>query len=59
MLELIGDVSGSVDVSIWVGRDGFPMRLDFSDEKADVSMVFSELGETSFEIPGEDEITDL
>ncbi|WP_433698572.1 hypothetical protein [Nocardiopsis sp. CA-288880] len=59
VLELIGDVSGSVDVSIWVGRDGFPMRLDFSDEKADVSMVFSELGETSFEIPGEDEITDL
>ncbi|MFJ9557224.1 hypothetical protein ACIRPH_25720 [Nocardiopsis sp. NPDC101807] len=59
VLELIGDVSGSVDVSIWVGRDGFPMRLDFSDEKADVSMVFSELGQTSFEIPGEDEITDL
>ncbi|MEE2036089.1 hypothetical protein Q8791_02480 [Nocardiopsis sp. CT-R113] len=57
--ELIGDVSESVDVSIWIDGDGFPMRLDFSDEEADISMVFSALGETSFEIPGEDEITDL
>ncbi|MFE6388500.1 LolA-like protein [Nocardiopsis dassonvillei] len=56
--ELLGGVSGSVDVSVWVADDGFPMRLDFSDEEADISMVFSNLGETSFEMPAEDEITD-
>lgn len=59
VLELIGEVSDSVDVSIWIDRSGFPMRLDFSDEEADISMVFSDLGETSFEIPSEDEITDI
>nr|WP_160049987.1 hypothetical protein [Nocardiopsis sp. FR4] len=57
--DLLGGVEGTVDVSLWIDDSGFPMRLDFSDEKADISMVFSELGETSFEIPGEDEITDL
>jgi hypothetical protein len=55
--ELLGGVSGPVDVSVWVADDGFPMRLDFSDEEADISMVFSNLGETSFEMPAEDEIT--
>ncbi|WP_370462358.1 hypothetical protein [Nocardiopsis sp. FR6] len=57
--DLLGGVEGTVDVSLWIDDSGFPMRLDFSDEKADISMVFSKLGETSFEIPGEDEITDL
>jgi predicted small lipoprotein YifL len=56
--DLMGGVESSVDASLWIADDGFPMRLDFTDEEADVSMVFSKLGETSFEIPGEDEITD-
>lgn len=57
--ELLGGAEGAVDVSVWITDDGFPMRLDFSDEEADISMVFSDVNETTFEIPGEDEITDL
>lgn len=57
--ELMGGVSGTVDVSVWVADNGFPMRMDFSDEEAEISMVFSNLDETSFEMPAEDEITDL
>ncbi|MEV2275968.1 hypothetical protein AB0I72_10315 [Nocardiopsis sp. NPDC049922] len=58
--ELIGgSVEGSMNTSVWISEDGFPMRMDFSDDVSDVSMVFSALGETSFEMPAEDEITDL
>ncbi len=57
--ELMGGIEGTVEVSAWIADNGFPMRMEFSDDAADVSMVFSDLGETSFEIPGEDEITDL
>jgi hypothetical protein len=57
--ELMGGVSGTVDVSVWVADNGFPMRMDFSDEEAEISMVFSNLDETSFEMPSEDEITDM
>ncbi|OKI23850.1 hypothetical protein A6A08_00645 [Nocardiopsis sp. TSRI0078] len=54
-----GSIEGTVEVSAWIADDGFPMRMEFSDDVADVSMVFSDLGETSFEMPSEDEITDL
>lgn len=57
--DLLGGVKGTVDVAIWVTDDGFPMRLDVSDEEADVSMSFSDVNETVFEFPSEDEITDL
>ncbi|WP_231640832.1 hypothetical protein [Nocardiopsis sp. NRRL B-16309] len=57
--ELVGGVDDAMDVAIWISDDGFPMRMDFSDEVSDVSMVYSLLGETSFEMPAEDEITDL
>ncbi|WP_304453324.1 hypothetical protein [Nocardiopsis sp. YSL2] len=57
--ELVGGATGAMDVSIWVSDDGFPMRMDFSDDVSEISMVYSQLGETSFEMPSEDEITDL
>lgn len=56
---MLDGLEGSVDVSLWIADNGFPMRMDFSDDEADISLVFSAIGETSFEIPGEDEITDL
>ncbi|WP_121182376.1 hypothetical protein [Nocardiopsis sp. Huas11] len=57
--ELVGGATGAMDVSLWVSDDGFPMRMDFSDDVSSISMVYSQLGETSFEMPSEDEITDL
>ncbi|MFI6577708.1 hypothetical protein ACIBFB_18090 [Nocardiopsis sp. NPDC050513] len=57
--DLIGDTTGAMDVSIWIADDGFPMRMDFNDGAGELSMVFSALGETSFELPSEDEITDV
>lgn len=56
VLELIGSVSGTLDVSLWVADDGFPMRIDFSDDEADITMEFSEIGSTSFEMPSQDQI---
>lgn len=56
VLELTGPVSGTLDVSLWVADDGFPMRMDFSDDEADITMEFSEIDSTSFEIPAEDQI---
>ncbi|GAB2484549.1 hypothetical protein [Nocardiopsis aegyptia] len=57
--ELVGGATGAMDVAIWISDDGFPMRMDFSDEVSSISMVYSLLGETSFEMPAEEEITDL
>lgn len=60
MEDLVGgDVQGTMHVKIWADRDGFPMRMEFSDAEASMRMEFSDIGSTSFEIPGEDEITDL
>ncbi|MEU3306854.1 hypothetical protein ACWGSK_18965 [Nocardiopsis sp. NPDC055551] len=56
VIELLGSVSGTLDVSLAVSDDGFPMRIDFSDDQADVTMEFSEIGSTSFEIPAEEQI---
>lgn len=56
VLELIGSVSGTLDVSLWVADDGFPMRIDFSDDEAAITMEFSEIGTTSFEMPSDDQI---
>ena len=58
--ELLGgSVAGDLDVTLWIDADGFPMRMEFSDDEADVSMEFSDIGSTSFEIPAEDEIGPL
>jgi hypothetical protein len=57
--ELTNGMTGTIDVALWIADDGFPMRMDFQDDQADVSIVFSHVGETSFEMPAEDEITDL
>ncbi|GAA1112559.1 LolA-like protein [Nocardiopsis metallicus] len=55
--ELIGgDVAGSLDVALWIDADGFPMRMEFSDDEADVAMEFSAIDSTSFDVPAEDEI---
>ncbi len=54
-----GSVSGALEVGIWIAEDGFPMRLELADEETDLGMEFSEIGTTSFEIPSEDEISDM
>ncbi|MCY9787497.1 hypothetical protein KIK06_26825 [Nocardiopsis sp. EMB25] len=54
-----GSIEGAMETSIWISGDGFPMRIDFSDDVTDLSMVFSALGETSFEMPSEEQITDI
>lgn len=55
--ELIGgDVAGTLDVALWIDADGFPMRMEFSDDEADVAMEFSAIDSTSFDVPAEDEI---
>ncbi len=51
-----GSIAGSLDVTLWIDADGFPMRMEFSDDEADVAMEFSALGSTSFEVPAEEEI---
>ncbi|WP_116247438.1 LppX_LprAFG lipoprotein [Nocardiopsis sp. FIRDI 009] len=53
-----GSLEGAMNISLWIADDGFPMRMDFADDVSDVSIVFSALGETSFEMPSEDQITD-
>ncbi|MFV2196327.1 LppX_LprAFG lipoprotein [Nocardiopsis sp. LOL_012] len=55
----MNESGGTMDVSVWIGDDGFPMRMEFSGDEGDMAMVFSKLGETSFEIPAEDQITDI
>lgn len=57
--QLTNGMTGTINVSLWIADDGFPMRMDFQGEEADVSIVFSNVGDTSFEMPAEDEITDL
>lgn len=55
--ELVGsDIAGTLDVTLWIDADGFPMRMEFSDDEADIAMEFSSIGSTSFEIPADDEI---
>ncbi|MFL1376580.1 MULTISPECIES: hypothetical protein [unclassified Nocardiopsis] len=60
VLEFIGgDIIGTLDVAIWISEDGFPLKLDMSDDDFEMNLEFSEIGTTSFEIPAEDQITDL
>lgn len=54
-----GTVEGTMEVSIWISEDGFPMRMNILDEAADMKIEFSEIGTTSFEIPSEDQISDM
>lgn len=51
-----GGLESTLDTKLWLDADGFPMRIEFSDDESDVWMEFSALGSTSFEIPAEDEI---
>lgn len=51
-----GELGGDMDAKIWVDADGFPMRMEFSDDESQVWMEFSDIGTTSFEFPSEDEI---
>ncbi|GHC70121.1 hypothetical protein GCM10007079_01310 [Nocardiopsis terrae] len=51
-----GDVTGALNVTLWIDDNGFPMRMDLSDDKADASMAFSDIDSTSFEMPTEDQI---
>lgn len=59
VIELMDSVTETVDVTLWVGDDGFPHRMEFATEENDVSMEFSEIGTTSFELPDDSEITVL
>lgn len=57
VIELVGSVSEDLNVSLWIDADGFPMRMEFDDSETEISMEFSEIGTTSFEMPAEDTIT--
>lgn len=59
VIELVGPVTEPMEVTLWVGDDAFPHRMEFSTEGNDISMEFSEIGTTSFELPDESEITVL
>ncbi|WP_053063611.1 hypothetical protein [Nocardiopsis sp. RV163] len=52
-------VPEGMDAVLWIDDAGFPMRVEFSGAGSEVSMEFSAVGETSFEIPDEDEITEI
>ncbi|MEU3017239.1 LppX_LprAFG lipoprotein [Nocardiopsis sp. NPDC007018] len=55
--DLVGsDIAGTLDVTLWIDGDGFPMRMEFSDDEADIAMEFSAIGSTAFDLPSEDEI---
>lgn len=54
-----GDVQETLEVSIWVSEDGFPMRMSVTDNGETMQIEFSEIGTTSFEIPSEDQISDM
>ncbi len=51
-----GSITGTLDVTLWIDSDGFPMRMELSDDESDVAMEFSAIGSTSFEMPPEEEI---
>ncbi|WP_017578652.1 LolA-like protein [Nocardiopsis valliformis] len=60
LANLVGGVLlDSMDAKLWLDADGFPMRIEFADAGSEGVMEFSDIGSTSFEIPSEDEITDL
>ncbi|MFE1167692.1 hypothetical protein [Nocardiopsis sp. NPDC058789] len=54
-----GGLESTLNTKLWLDADGFPMRIEFSDDESDVWMEFSALGSTSFEIPAEEEIGTL
>lgn len=60
LANLVGGVLlDSMDVKLWLDADGFPMRIEFADVGSEGWLEFSDIGSTSFEIPSEDQITDL
>jgi hypothetical protein len=54
-----GAVNGTLEISLWISEDGFPMRMSVTDNGEDMEVEFSEIGTTSFEIPAEDQISDM
>lgn len=54
-----GPVDGSLEISFWISEDGFPMRMSVTDMGETMEIEFSEIGTTSFEIPTEDQISDM
>ncbi|MFY7064350.1 hypothetical protein ACOQFV_00625 [Nocardiopsis changdeensis] len=54
-----GAVDESLEVSLWISEDGFPMRMSVDDNGETLEMEFSGIGTTSFEIPSEDQISDM
>ncbi|GAA1464015.1 hypothetical protein NE857_05190 [Nocardiopsis exhalans] len=52
------DTSGALDVSVWVDRSGFPVRMESSGEEASLWLEFSDRGRTSFHVPNGDEVSE-
>lgn len=52
------DASGALDVSVWVDRSGFPVRLESSGEVAALWLEFSDRDRTSFHLPNGDEVSE-
>ncbi|QBI55976.1 hypothetical protein [Streptomonospora litoralis] len=45
-----------VGFSAWIGEDGAPVRVEVADAEVEVAFAFSDVGSTSFEMPGQEEI---
>lgn len=52
------DASGPLDVSVWVDRSGFPVRMESRGEQASLWLEFSDRGRTSFHVPNGDEVSE-
>ncbi len=59
LAPLLGDdVSGHLDVSVWVDAEGFPVRMESSGPVSSLWLEFSERGGTSFHVPNGDEVSE-
>jgi hypothetical protein len=52
------DASGALEVSVWVDRSGFPVRMESSGEGAWLWLEFSDRDRTSFHVPNGDEVSE-
>lgn len=59
LAPLLGeDVSGHLDVSVWVDAEGFPVRMESAGPVSSLWLEFSERGGTSFHVPNGDEVSE-
>ncbi len=52
------DVSGRLEVSVWVDAEGFPVRMESAGPTSSLWLEFSERGDTAFHVPNGDEVSE-